>query len=222
MRVLLIEDEARLARNVARMLEEQAGWAVDRASDGADGLRFALGQDYDLIVLDLMLPGLDGLTVLRRLRAVGRRTPVLVLTARGATEDVVRGLDAGSDDYLAKPFEMAELCARARALVRRAYDRPDPVVRVGQLSIDLRRRSVAMAGTDRTLRAMEFALLEYLALRAGEVVSKADITEHLYGLDAERYSNVVEVYVAALRRQLGDAVIRTVRNQGYVLTGDAP
>jgi two-component system response regulator PhoP len=221
MRVLLIEDEPRLAANVARMLEERAGYAVDRALDGETGLDLAAGDEHDLIVLDLMLPGIGGMEVLRRLRKRGRRTPVLVLTALSATDDVVRALEAGSDDYLTKPFEMAELFARCRALIRRSYDRPDPVLRVGSLTIDTARRSVQVENRSFDLPAMEYALLEYLALRAGEVVSKREILEHLYDFDRERFSNVVEVYVSAIRKRFGAASIRTIRNQGYVLTGDA-
>jgi DNA-binding response OmpR family regulator len=221
MRVLVVEDEPRLARNVARMLEERAGYAVDRVLDGVSALERALEQDYDLILLDLMLPGLDGLEVLRRLRSAGRRTPVLVLTARSGTADVVQALEGGSDDYLTKPFEMAELCARCKALIRRAYDRPDPLVRIGAITLDTARRSVTHKERTITLPAMEYAVLEYLALRAGEVVSKDDIIEHLYDLESERFSNVIEVYVSTLRRRLGNSIIRTVRNQGYVLTGEA-
>jgi two-component system response regulator PhoP len=221
MRVLVIEDEARLAENIARMLEERAGYAVDRAGDGQTGLELAAGDEHDLIILDLMLPDIGGMDVLRRLRRRGRRTPVLVLTARTATEDVVGALEAGSDDYLTKPFEMAELCARCKALIRRSYDRPDPVLRVGSLVIDTARRSVRLEERSFDLPAMEYALLEYLALRAGEVVSKREILEHLYDFDTERFSNVVEVYVSAIRKRFGASSIRTVRNQGYVLTGDA-
>ena len=219
MRVLIVEDEARLARNVRRMLEEQTSFAVDLSTDGEDGLHMALTNPYDLIILDLLLPRMDGLALLRKLRAAGRRTPVLVLTARDTTDDIIRGLDLGCDDYLTKPFEMAELCARAKALVRRAYDRPDPVLTVGDIEINTATRQVTCRGRTERLPAMEYRLLEYLAVRAGEVVSKTDIIDHLYDFDSDRFSNVVEVYVSSLRRRFGAEAIRTVRGQGYILTG---
>jgi len=219
MRVLIVEDEARLARNVRRMLEEQTSFAVDLSTDGEDGLHMAMTNPYDLILLDLMLPRMDGLALLRKLRAAGRRTPVLVLTARDTTDDIIRGLDLGCDDYLTKPFEMAELCARAKALVRRAYDRPDPVLTVGDIEINTATRQVTCRGRTERLPAMEYRLLEYLAVRAGEVVSKTDIIDHLYDFDSDRFSNVVEVYVSSLRRRFGAQAIRTVRGQGYILTG---
>lgn len=222
MRVLIVEDEVRLARNIGRMLEQQAACAVDISTDGPDGLHMALSNPYDLIVLDLMLPGLDGLDLLARLRDAGRRTPVLVLTARDTTDDVVRGLDRGGDDYLTKPFKMGELLARARALIRRSYDRPDPVLRVGPLEINTATHTVTCRGRKTSLPAMEYRLLEYLAMRAGEVVSKTDIIEHLYDFNAETFSNVIEVYVSALRKKFGADTIRTIRGQGYVLGGEEP
>jgi len=221
-RVLIVEDEVRLARNIGRMLEQQAACAVDISTDGPDGLHMALSNPYDLIVLDLMLPGLDGLDLLARLRDAGRRTPVLVLTARDTTDDVVRGLDRGGDDYLTKPFKMGELLARARALIRRSYDRPDPVLRVGPLEINTATHTVTCRGRKTSLPAMEYRLLEYLAMRAGEVVSKTDIIEHLYDFNAETFSNVIEVYVSALRKKFGADTIRTIRGQGYVLGGEEP
>ncbi len=222
MRVLIVEDEARLARNIGRMLHEEASYAADVSTDGEDGLHMALTNPYDLIILDLMLPRLDGLELLRRLRAAGRRTPVLVLTARDTTEDIIRGLDLGGDDYLTKPFRMEELCARARALVRRAYDRPDPVLRAGPIEINTATRVVTCRGRPESLPAMEYRLLEYMAMRAGEVVSKTDIIEHLYDFNAETFSNVVEVYVSSLRKRFGAQTIRTIRGQGYVLAGTNP
>jgi len=221
MRVLIIEDEERLARNIARVLREAASYAVDIAVEGEDGLHLARSNPYDLILLDLMLPKVGGLEVLRALRSEGRRVPVLVLTARDRPEDIVHGLDSGSDDYLTKPFEMAELLARCRALVRRSYDRPDPVIRAGGLEIDPRRRAVRQAGREHVLPTMEYRLIEYLAMRAGQVVSKEDILEHLYDFDAERFSNVIEVYVSSLRKRFGPELIRTLRGQGYRLV-EAP
>lgn len=226
MRVLIIEDERRLARNVADVLEQRCGYAVDVSTDGEDGRHMALTNPYDLIVLDLMLPKVDGMRVLRELRAAGGTVPVLILTARDGRENVIEGLDAGSDDYLTKPFDMGELVARCRALIRRSYDRPDPVIQVGELSVDVSRREVRAGGRPVELSAMEFRVLEYLAMRAGEVVSKEDLIEHLYGFEAERFSNVIEVYVSALRRKLagdgGRRFIQTLRNQGYRLEGTDP
>ncbi len=219
MRALIIEDEERLAHSIGRMLEEHTSFAVDIATDGDGGLHMALGNPYDLIVLDLMLPHLDGLALLEKLRAAGKRTPVLVLTARDTTQDIIRGLDLGCDDYLTKPFKMAELCARAKALVRRAYNRPDPVLKVGDVEINTAVRTVTYRGKTERLPAMEYRLLEYLAMRAGEVVSKTDIIEHLYDFDSETFSNVVEVYVSSLRRRFGAETIQTIRGQGYILTG---
>lgn len=222
MRVLIVEDEVRLARNIGRMLAQQAACAVDTSTDGPDGLHMALSNPYDLIILDLMLPGLDGLDLLARLRDAGRRTPVLVLTARDTTDDVIRGLDGGGDDYLTKPFKMGELLARARALIRRSYDRPDPVLRVGDIEINTATHTVTCRGRKTSLPAMEYRLLEYLAMRAGEVVSKTDIIEHLYDFNAETFSNVIEVYISALRKKFGADTIRTIRGQGYVLGGEEP
>lgn len=222
MRVLIIEDETRLARNIAALLREQASYAVDISNDGEDGRHMALTNPYDLIILDLMLPKVDGLTILRTLRDGGVHTPVLVLTARDATADVVAGLDNGCDDYLTKPFEMAELAARCKALIRRSHGQPAPVLTIGPLAINTATRLVTIAGRQLQLQAMEYRLLEYLARRAGAVVSKAEILDHLYDFDSENFSNVVEVYISALRRKLEDSpstrLIYTLRNQGYMLT----
>jgi DNA-binding response OmpR family regulator len=221
MRVLIIEDEIRLARNIARALKETASYAVDVSTDGEDGRHQALSNPYDLILLDLMLPKMGGLEILAKLRQQGNRVPVLILTARDTTRDIIRGLDSGSDDYITKPFDMGELLARCKALVRRTYDRPDPAVRVGELSVDTSTRLVTLGGRPVTLSAMEYRLLEYLALRAGQIVSKTEIIEHLYDFNAERFSNVVEVYISTLRRKLDAdskrSLIHTVRGLGYVL-----
>lgn len=221
MRVLIVEDEARLARNIAKALRETASYAVDVSPDGEDGQHQALSNPYDLIVLDLMLPKVGGLEILRSLRRQGSRIPVLILTAKDTTEDIIQGLDCGSDDYMTKPFEIGEFLARCRALVRRTYDRPDPMVRVGELSIDLSSRVVTLRGKHISLRAMEYRLLEYLVLRAGQVVSKEEIVEHLYDFNEESFSNVIEVYISLLRKKLdvdrARVAIRTIRGQGYVL-----
>ncbi len=219
MRALIVEDEERLARNIREMLERQASFAVDVAGDGPNGLSLALTVPYDLVILDLRLPGMGGLELLRQLRAEGHRTPVLILTALDDTREIVQGLDLGADDYLTKPFQMAELCARARALVRRAYSRPAPLLVVGRIRIDTSRREVTCDGRTEHLPAMEYRLLEYLALRAGEVVSKAELIERLYDIESDRLSNVIEVYVSSLRRRFGVGLIRTVRGHGYLLAG---
>jgi DNA-binding response OmpR family regulator len=224
MRVLIIEDEVRLAQNIAQVLKETVGYVVDVCTAGADGLHMAQTNPYDLIVLDLTLPELDGMEILSELRKAGKRTAVLILTARDTQEDIVRGLNAGSDDYLTKPFDIAELVARCKALVRRAYDRPDPCLCIGELSIDTNSRKVCIAGQSVHLTAMEYRMLEYLALRAGEIVSKEDLLEHLYDFNWERFSNVLEVYISALRRKLDPKrihkILHTVRGQGYMLRTD--
>jgi len=171
MRALIVEDEKRLARNIARALEEATSFAVDISTDGEDGLYMALSNPYDLIVLDLMLPKVKGLEILQNLRCKGQRTPVLILTACDTTNDIIQGLDSGGDDYLTKPFETGELIARCKALVRRSYDRPDPVISIGELSVDTVGHVVTFRGKQVVLPAMEYRLLEYLALRAGEIVS---------------------------------------------------
>ncbi len=214
MRVLLVEDESGLARTVRRTLEEE-GYACDWSATGSDALHQATHVAYDAIVLDLMLPEVDGWAILRTLRESGFATPVLVLTARDALSDRVRGLDLGADDYLTKPFALAELLARLRALVRRAAAKPYPVLEIGDLRIDTVARTVARGDEDVPLAAKEYALLELLALRRGELVSRSEIYEHLYDDGAESFSNVLDVYVANLRRKLGRDLIETRRGQGY-------
>ncbi len=219
--MLIVEDEVRLARNIAKAIKEATSYAVDISTDGEDGRHQAISNPYDLIILDLMLPKVDGLEVLRSLRQHGSRVPVLILTARDTTQEIVGGLESGSDDYLTKPFEMAELLARCKALVRRTYDHPDPVVQIGELTLDTSSRIATLKGTRVSLRAMEYRLLEYLVLRAGQIVSKEEILDHLYDFNAETFSNVIEVYIFALRRKLDTdssrILIRTVRGQGYVV-----
>jgi len=217
MRVLVVEDEIRLARNIARMLEEQASFVVDISTDGTDARHMAISCAYDLILLDLMLPGVDGITILRDLRGQGVTTPVLILTARDSHQDIVRGLDVGGDDYVAKPFDMDELLARCRALVRRSHGKARPIITVGEIEIDTIARKVVSKGRRVDLSAMEYRLLEYLAMRLGDVVSKEEIVDHLYGTDTEPFSNVVEVYVSSLRKRFGSDCIRTVRGLGYQL-----
>ncbi|HUS92351.1 MAG TPA: response regulator transcription factor [Phycisphaerae bacterium] len=222
MKVLLIEDYAPLRKSVAKGLGE-AGFAVDATGDGDEGLWFARTGDYDGIVLDLMLPKVDGLTILRTLRAEGRQAPVLILTAKDTVPDRVRGLDLGADDYLVKPFAFEELLARVRALVRRKYETRCPVVRVGDLTMDTAARTVRRGEGPIDLTPREYALLELLAARAGEVVTRTEIAEHVYAFDAEPDSNVIDVYVGHLRKRLEEGgrprLIHTRRGVGYVLRG---
>jgi len=222
-RLLLIEDYAPLRQSVAKGLRE-AGFAVDATGDGEEGLWHAMGDDYDAIVLDLMLPGLDGLSILKKIRAAGRQVHVLILTAKDTVPDRVRGLDLGADDYLTKPFAFDELLARIHALVRRKYEHKSPEISVGGVRIDTASRRVWRGETELHLTSREYALLEYLAMRAGQVVSRTDIWEHVYDFDSSATSNVVDVYVGYLRKKLqGDgegSPIRTVRGRGYVLEAD--
>ena len=225
MRVLIVDDEKRLADNIAKALTDVTSFAVDISNDGEDGLHMAITNPYDLIILDLMLPRVNGLEILQNLRHRGQHTPVLILTAKDTTEDIIQGLNLGSDDYLTKPFEMAELIARCRALIRRVYEHPDPVIQVGDLSINMASHTVTFQGKQVMLPAMEYRLLEYLALRVGQLVSKTDIIEHLYDYDSENFSNVVEVYISNLRKKFDPGprhvLIQTIRGQGYIL-GDMP
>jgi two-component system OmpR family response regulator len=219
-RVLLVEDEPRLAQLLRRGLEEQ-GYAVDVAGDGAEALWLATETAYDTIVLDVMLPTLDGLQVTRQLRAARRWTPVLLLTARDTVDDRVAGLDAGADDYLVKPFSFAELVARVRALVRRARVARPTVHQVGDLRLDPARRRAWRAGVELDLSPKEFALLELFLSRPGEVLSRGTILEHVWDFAHDPISNVVDQYVAYLRRKIdrpfGRADLETVRGFGYRL-----
>jgi DNA-binding response OmpR family regulator len=221
MRVLIIEDERRLAENVARSLRESAGYAVDVALDGEEGLYMAQSNPYDLVVLDLMLPRIDGLTLLKRLRAGGAQVPVLILTARDEKESVIALLNAGADDYVAKPFDLGELLARAKALIRRGKGQSAAVLKIGDIEISTADLTVRRKGQIVTLTAMEYRVLEYLAHRPGAVVSKTELLEHLYDFNWERFSNVIEVYISGLRRKLDDGsetkLIHTLRGQGYML-----
>jgi two-component system response regulator PhoP len=225
MRVLIIEDEPRLAENIARSLRESAGYAVDLAHDGQEGLFMAESSEYDVVLLDLMLPQMDGMQVLGRIRQGGRRTPVLVVTARDDKESVVALLNAGADDYLTKPFDLGELLARTKALIRRGKGQPSPILSVGDLELNTVNRSVHRGSRPVTLTAMEYRVLEYLAHRPGAVVSKTELLEHLYDYNWEKFSNVIEVYISGLRRKLDDGssrqLIHTLRGQGYILQDGA-
>ena len=216
MRVLLVEDEAVLRSQLRQMLE-QAGYAVDEATDGQAALHLGATEPYDAVVLDLGLPVLDGLTVLQRWRSQGHAMPVLILTARDSWHEKVSGIDAGADDYLAKPFHAEELLARLRALVRRAHGLASPLLRHGDVTLDTRTGTVTQNGLTVSLTAHEYRLLAYLMHRVGHVVSRAELVEHLYAQDFDRDSNTVEVFVGRLRRKLGAALIETIRGLGYRL-----
>jgi DNA-binding response OmpR family regulator len=224
MRVLVIEDFDLLRDSIAQGLREE-GFAVDTASDGEEGLWHATSGGFDVVILDLMLPKVDGLSVLKQLRNRDTQTHVLVLTAKDTTEDKIRGLDLGADDYLVKPFRFEELLARVRALVRRKYEKKSPVIRVGDLEINTLSKSAWRAGETVALSAREYALLEYLAMRENHVVSRTEIWEHVYDFHSEADSNVVDVYVGHLRRKLEkpglEKLIHTRRGMGYVLGRDA-
>ncbi len=226
MRVAVIEDERRLAENIAASLRETAGYAVDVARDGEEGLYLATTNGYDALVLDLMLPKLSGVDLLTRLRAAGVRTPVLVLTAREGVDSVLRLLDRGADDYMTKPFDLRELRARLRALIRRSQGYAEPVLTIADLEMDSTRAEVRRGGASLSLSPMEFKVLEYLMHRQGRVVSKNELLEHLYDFNWEKFSNVIEVYVAGLRKKIegssGPRLIHTLRGHGYMLREGEP
>jgi two-component system OmpR family response regulator len=215
-RILVVEDEPDLRRSLVRSLAD-AQFAVDASGDGEDALYRALEVDYDAIVLDLMLPLRPGEAVLESLRAAGRTTPVLVLTARDAIADRVRGLNHGADDYLTKPFVIDELVARLRALIRRAQQQPSPAITIGDLRIDLVRRRVYRDNVEVPLTGREFGILEQLVRHRGRILTRTMLSEHLYNDASEVMSNAIDVHVAALRRKLGASLIETRRGQGYLI-----
>ncbi|OWK46426.1 response regulator transcription factor [Fimbriiglobus ruber] len=217
MRILVVEDEPELLSVVARALRED-GYAVDEAADGADGLYKATAWEYDAIVLDLMLPKVDGWSILAGLRKV-RKSPVLLLTARDAVADRVRGLDGGADDYLVKPFALVELLARVRSLIRRAAGQPAPVIVVGDVTIDTGAKRVARDGQNVVLTAREYAIVELLARHRGAVVTRTRIYEHIFDESDDSLSNLVEVHVSNVRKKLGKEFIATRRGLGYVIDG---
>lgn len=213
MRILVVEDEPDLLRGLVRALRDE-GYAVDTAGDGKEGLFKALAVDYDALVLDVMLPRLDGLEVLRQLR-LGKQTPVLLLTARDRTADRVRGLDGGADDYLVKPFDIAELLARVRALIRRGAGGARPVIEIGPVRIDTAARLVARGAESVELTAREYALVEYLARHRGELVTRTALYEHLFDENEDTASNLLDVHVSNVRKKLGHDFIATRRGHGY-------
>jgi DNA-binding response OmpR family regulator len=220
MRLLLVEDYKPLQKSLSQGLHE-AGFAVDVTGDGREGLWYANSNDYDVIILDIMLPGMDGLSVLQKLRSAGKQTHILLLTAKDSVNDRVKGLDLGADDYLVKPFAFEELLARIHALIRRKYQDKNPVVKIGPLRIDAAAQDVWLGKEKLSLTPREYALLEYLALRAGQTVSRTQIWEHVYDFHSLATSNVVDVYIGYLRKKIEEPgkapLIHTVRGRGYVL-----
>lgn len=219
MRVLVVEDEARIADDVRRGLE-RAGFAVDLARDGEEAWFQADVETYDAMILDLGLPKLDGITVLKRLRAAGNATPILILTARDGWRERVDGINAGADDYLQKPFRMEELVARLHAVLRRTAGEASPVMRAGGVELDPRTKLVTADGETLALTPLEYRLLAYLMRRRGEVVSAGDLIDHVYESGSDREANAVEALVARLRRKLGPGLIETRRGHGYVVPAD--
>jgi len=222
MRVLVVEDDGALCRQLVQALET-AGYAVDAAGDGEDAEFLGQTETYDAVILDLGLPRLDGLSVLRAWRAADNRVPVLILTARGAWTERVEGIDAGADDYLPKPFRMEELLARLRAILRRSGGHASPELRCGGVVLDTRANRVTLDGVPVELTAHEYRVLSYLMHRMGRTASRAELSEHVYAQDLDRDSNTIEVFVGRLRRKLGRDLIKTERGVGYRIdpAGDA-
>ena len=221
MRILVVEDDRKTAAFITKGLQ-RAGFAVDHAGNGEDGLHLALTEPYDAVVLDVMLPKQDGLSIVEELRRQNRNTPVLLLSAKRSVDDRIRGLQSGSDDYLTKPFAFSELLARVQALIRRTTGAPEPThLSVGPLSMDLLRREVAWNQKRLDLQPRDFALLEYLMRHAGEAVSKTVLLEHIWGYDFDPQTNVVDVLVCRLRKKLEaqskEEIVHTIRGVGYVL-----
>lgn len=219
-RVLIVEDEPALSRQLRQSLTD-AGYAVDAAGDGARADFLARTESYDAVVLDLGLPKIDGLTLLRQWRHANIVTPVLVLTARGSWHEKVQGIDEGADDYMAKPFQIEEVLARLRSLIRRASGHNSPELKCGPVSLDTRLGRVTLAGAPVKLTSHEFRVLSYLMHHRGRLVSQAELTEHIYAQDFDRDSNTVEVFIARLRKKLGPDVIETVRGLGYRMEASA-
>lgn len=216
MRILLVEDEPVLAQQIKSVLMTE-GYAVDIAPDGIEAETLGLSQPYDTIVLDMGLPGRDGMQVLKHWRAAGMGAPVLILSARDGWTDRVDGLDAGADDYLTKPFHMPELCARLRAMIRRKSEQANPLFERDDVVFDSRTNQVMVAGHGVNLTAQEMAVLSYLFHNAGRLVSRTELSQHIYQHDGERESNTIAVFINRLRKKLGDDLIDTVRGRGYVI-----
>ncbi|MCW9001602.1 MAG: response regulator transcription factor [Rhodospirillales bacterium] len=217
MRILIVEDDAEIARQVAGALRS-ADYAVDHAADGEEGHFMGDTESYDAVVLDLGLPGMSGVRILEKWRDDGRTMPVLILSARDSWREKVAGLRAGADDYLAKPFEMEELMARVEALVRRGAGQASPVLACGPVTLDTSRRKAFAGGEELSLTGMEYRVLSYLMHHPETVVSKTELTEHIYEYDADRDSNIIEVMINRLRSKIGADLIRTYRGRGYQLT----
>jgi len=219
MRLLIVEDEPILLEQLATLLKDQ-GYAIDTAADGRDGLYYGEEYDYDLAIIDIGLPHINGIELIRQLREKGRHFPVLILTARGAWQDKVEGLEAGADDYLVKPFHNEELSARINALLRRAAGHASPQLQFGPITLDTAAKTVSRQGTLLELTSFEYKTLEYLVMKAGSTISKTELTEHLYDQDFDRDSNVIEVFVGRLRKKLDPdntlKPIATIRGQGYL------
>ncbi|WP_420134666.1 response regulator transcription factor [Rhodopseudomonas sp.] len=219
MRVLVVEDDRRIAADLARGLAE-AGYIADCVADGEDAWFRGDTEDYTAIILDLGLPRLDGLTILKRWRDNGRRTPVLILTARGSWAERVDGIDAGADDYLPKPFQMEELLARLRSIVRRSVGHASSVTTIGEVTLDERQMQVSVRGVPVALSPLEYRLASYLMLHRGRVVSQFELNENIYGQDDAHDSNAIEVLVGRVRKKLGADLIETRRGFGYIVPGD--
>ena len=223
MRILIIEDERHLAKILKKGLEEN-GFIVDMCHDGEEGLYMAETYPFDAILLDILLPRMDGLTILNRLRAKNIGVPVLMLTAKGELEDRVKGLNTGADDYIAKPFDFQELLARLNAVIRRSSNKASPVISIDDLTINMDLKTVTRSGKDIRLSTKEYSLLEYLVLNSGRVISRTELTEHMYDTDFDLDSNVIDVYINYLRNKIdkgfGRNLVHTVRGAGYVLKGD--
>ena len=217
MRILLVEDEKKLSDVVKKGLIEE-GYAVDQAFNGEEGLYLAESESYDVIVLDIMLPKIDGMTVCKELRKKGIVIPVLMLTAKTRVEDKVTGLNVGADDYLTKPFEFIELKSRVHALIRRSSQKPVSVISIGDIEIDTVKHIVKKKGKEIELTAKEFAILEFLARHKDEVVTRTQIMEHIWDYNFEGLSNVVDVFIASLRKKMKGKVIKTVHGVGYKLS----
>ena len=221
MKVLLVEDDNRIARDVEHALSD-SGYVIDRAVDGEDAWFKGDVEEYDAVILDLGLPSMDGISVLKRWRENGRQFPILILTARGTWAERVEGIDAGADDYLPKPFQMPELLARLRAIVRRSTGQASSTIRVGPVTLNTQHKTVDVGGRDAGLSAQEFRLLSYLMHHQGRAVSAGELIDHLYADDTHRAENAIEVLIGRLRRKLGTNIIHTKRGFGYMAAGDKP